>query len=198
MLFTGMARPREFDTDTVIAKAMDVFWEHGYADATLPILLSGMNLTRGSLYKAFTDKKTLFLEVLNTYDGQAVDGAVTLLTTPGQSGWLRIFEVFGSIVSAVESGDQRGCLLCSAIAGPAAYDLDIAASTTASLNKIRAAFKEALSGSVKADDIDAFAELLVTQYVGMQILARTNESNKTLQQNIKTLRLIAKTMECQP
>ena len=54
-----MARPREFDTDVALSGAMDVFWEHGYEGASLPDLLIGMHLTRGSLYKAFNGEKTL-------------------------------------------------------------------------------------------------------------------------------------------
>ena len=63
-----MARPRVFDTDVALSGAMDVFWEHGYEGASRPYLLIGMHLTRGSLYKAFNDKKSLFLTVLNRYE----------------------------------------------------------------------------------------------------------------------------------
>ena len=52
-----MARPREFDEAEVIRLAADVFWQKGYQDAALPDLLAGMKLTRGSLYKAFGEKK---------------------------------------------------------------------------------------------------------------------------------------------
>ena len=75
-----MARPRAFNTDQAIDKAMQVFWTHGYEGASLPDLLDGMGLTRGSLYKAFTDKKTLFLKVLDHYENEAVKAAVDLLT----------------------------------------------------------------------------------------------------------------------
>ena len=59
-----MARPREFDTTTALNGAMNEFWTKGYDGASLPDLLEGMGITRGSLYKAFTDKKTLFLPTL--------------------------------------------------------------------------------------------------------------------------------------
>ena len=75
-----MARPRSFDTDVAVEKAMQVFWTHGYEGASLPDLLEGMGLTRGSLYKAFTDKKSLFLKVLEHYEGKAVQSGVALLT----------------------------------------------------------------------------------------------------------------------
>lgn len=187
-----MARPREFDTDIALEKAMGVFWEHGYADATLPDLLKGMNLTRGSLYKAFTDKKTLFLKVLSTYDEQAVSQAVALLTDPDKEGWTRIFTLFDTIFEAVETGDHRGCLLCSAIAGPASYDQEIEAFAAKSLDRMLFAFEDALKTVVPSSEANALANLLVTQYVGLRVLARTNGSKCKIQNSITALKSMAK------
>ena len=190
-----MARPREFDTDKALEKAMGVFWEHGYANASLPELLKGMGLTRGSLYKAFTDKKTLFLKVLSTYDEQAVSQAVAILTDPEQDGWARIFKVFDMILEAVEAGDHRGCLLCSAIAGPASYDQEIEAFATKSLDRMLIAFEEALTSVVPASQTNAFANLLVTQYVGLRIMARANGSRCKIQHSILALQNMAKQVD---
>ena len=68
-----MARPREFDIEEAVTHAMAVFWEHGYDATTTDQLLDGMRLTRGSLYKAFGDKKALFLRALDLYDAQEVE-----------------------------------------------------------------------------------------------------------------------------
>jgi len=187
-----MARPREFDTDSALEKAMGVFWEHGYADASLPHLLKGMNLTRGSLYKAFTDKKTLFLKVLSTYDEQAVSQAVAILTAPEQDGWERIFTIFDMILEAVEAGDHRGCLLCSAIAGPASYDQEIEAFAAKSLDRMLLAFEEALKTVVPVSEANALANLLVTQYVGLRVMARANSSQCKIQNSIIALKNMAK------
>lgn len=187
-----MARPREFDTDRALEKAMGVFWEHGYADASLPDLLKGMNLTRGSLYKAFSDKKTLFLKVLSTYDEQAVSQAVALLTDPDQDGWARIFTIFDMISEAVEAGDHRGCLLCSAIAGPASYDQEIEAFATKSLDRMLFAFEDALKTVVPSSEANALANLLVTQYVGLRVMARANGSKCKIQNCITALKNMAK------
>ena len=143
-----MARPREFDPDDALEKALQVFWTLGYDGASLPDLLTGMGLTRGSLYKAFKDKKSLFLMVLDCYDQQQVDAAVSLLAdekTP--DGWDRIMTLFNSIPQAVASGDRRGCLLCSAVAGPSSYDAEIAKSVQTALARMRAAFEIALSAT---------------------------------------------------
>ena len=67
-----MARPREFDLDHALESAMLVFWEHGFEGASLPDLLDGMGITRGSLYKAFEDKKALFLKAMELYENKHV------------------------------------------------------------------------------------------------------------------------------
>ena len=187
-----MARPREFDPEEALAKAMQVFWKHGYADATLPDLLAGMDLTRGSLYKAFTDKKTLFLRVLEKYDEQVVSDAVNLLTDSKQDGWSRIFALFDMVADTIRSGDQRGCLLCSAIAGPAAIDQDIEAFATKSLNRMQTAFEQALEPVVPVGQSGALANLLVVQYMGIRIMARTNGTAPKIEQSINALKDMAR------
>lgn len=183
-----MARPREFDPDETLAKAMGVFWETGYGEAKLPDLLKGMNLSRGSLYKAFKDKKSLFLLVLSHYDEQAVSKAVTLLTDPKHDGWDRVFTVFESIAKTVEAGDRRGCLLCSAIAGPASYDSEIAAFANKSLDRMRVAFEQAILESANPHDAANLAHFLVTQYVGLRILSRTNVTPTIIKKNVEALK----------
>lgn len=187
-----MARPREFDTDDALAKAMDVFWKQGYGEARLPDLLAGMKLTRGSLYKAFKDKKSLFLRVLSDYDEQAVSGAVRLLSGPDMGGWERICALFESIAEAVENGDRRGCLLCSAVAGPACYDPDIAAFAVKSLDRMRAGFQQALEDAGMSRDAVGMAHFLVSQYVGLRVLSRADIPASTIRLNVRALRSLVK------
>ena len=62
-----MARPREFDEAVVLEKAARVFWAHGYEGSSLADLCEGTGLTKGSLYKAFEDKRGLYLRALEHY-----------------------------------------------------------------------------------------------------------------------------------
>lgn len=184
-----MARPREFDTDDALTDAMNVFWQHGYDAASLPVLLAGMGLTRGSLYKAFVDKKSLFMRVLNRYEIEAVGPAVDLLTRGPAGGLSRINALFDSIVGAVQSGDQRGCLLCSAAAGPAAVDAEISEVVHSQLGRMRGAFEQALAASdVEAQDRAEMASLLLSQYVGLRVLVRSNASIETIREGVDALR----------
>lgn len=76
-------RPREFDRNAVLAKATDVFWEHGFTKTTYAALEKATGLHRQSLVYAFGDKKSLFQAVLQHYATTRVQAIVNQLQTPG-------------------------------------------------------------------------------------------------------------------
>ena len=60
-------RPRAFDPDAALERAMHVFWAKGYEGASLSNLTRAMRINRPSLYAAFGNKEELFLKVLDRY-----------------------------------------------------------------------------------------------------------------------------------
>ncbi|MGB3614669.1 MAG: TetR/AcrR family transcriptional regulator [Elainellaceae cyanobacterium] len=62
-----MSRPREFDEDVVLDAAMQIFWLRGYGSTSLTALMEATGLQKGSLYKAFKDKHSLFVTALERY-----------------------------------------------------------------------------------------------------------------------------------
>jgi AcrR family transcriptional regulator len=60
-------RPRTFDIDFALERAVDVFWKHGFQDASLHELTEAMGLSKPSLYAAFGDKEALYLKTLDRY-----------------------------------------------------------------------------------------------------------------------------------
>jgi TetR/AcrR family transcriptional repressor of nem operon len=62
-----VGRPREFDEDQVLDAAMKAFWANGYESTSLADLVSVTGLHKGSLYQAFGDKHSLFIQTLNRY-----------------------------------------------------------------------------------------------------------------------------------
>ena len=189
-----MARPREFDIESTTRMAMNVFWEKGYDGATLPDLLAGMNIARGSFYKAYDGKKPLFMKALDLYDQEAIAPAVAMLSGPNEvDGWDRIISLFDFVVGAVANGDQRGCLVCTAAAGPAAYDPEISKAVGMALDKMRKGFETALSGSQTHANLSvaarrALADTLTAQYVGLRILARSQAPLNTLERSVSSIR----------
>jgi AcrR family transcriptional regulator len=68
-------RPREFNADQVLDKALHVFWERGYEGTSLSDLTEAMGINRPSLYAAFGNKEELFRLALDRY-AQTGPGAV--------------------------------------------------------------------------------------------------------------------------
>ncbi|MBX9692905.1 MAG: TetR/AcrR family transcriptional regulator [Cyanobacteria bacterium] len=60
-------RPRQFDVDEALDKAMLVFWRKGYRGTSLDDLTEAMEINRPSLYSAFKDKEMLFLQSIDRY-----------------------------------------------------------------------------------------------------------------------------------
>jgi AcrR family transcriptional regulator len=60
-------RPREFDVEQALDRALKVFWRKGYEGSTLPDLTKAMGINRPSLYAAFGSKEELFRKALDRY-----------------------------------------------------------------------------------------------------------------------------------
>ena len=64
----GKGRPRAFDRDEALKKALEVFWRQGYEPASVASLCSAMGINAPSLYASFGNKSALFIEALNYYE----------------------------------------------------------------------------------------------------------------------------------
>lgn len=174
-----MARPREFDIDQAVEKAMHIFWRYGF-DASMPVLLDGMGLTRGSLYKAFYDKKTLFLRALERYENDVIRAGVARLAGPALTdGEDRIMAMFSAVFDAINVQDRRGCLLCSVASGAEMADPEIAAVVQDGLVILRDGIEAALGQSSRHATLThvrrrELADMLLTHYIGLRILSRSN------------------------
>jgi TetR/AcrR family transcriptional regulator, transcriptional repressor for nem operon len=77
-----MARPREFDRELALARATGIFWAQGYCSTSTEELLAAMGIGRQSLYNAFGDKRALYLEALERYQGATTSGHLHRLKAP--------------------------------------------------------------------------------------------------------------------
>src|SRR5438309_11392407 len=61
-------RPREFDREAALERAMQVFWRHGYEATSVSDLTRAMGINPPSLYAAFGDKEQLYLSAIERYE----------------------------------------------------------------------------------------------------------------------------------
>src|SRR5437867_3009296 len=105
-----MGRPREFDIEAALDRALDVFWRYGYEGATIPELTRAMGINRPSLYAAFGSKEDLFRRVLDRYRTRTSSYAADALTE--STARAVVERLFAGIISQLSKRNQpRGCLL---------------------------------------------------------------------------------------
>ena len=103
-------RPRSFDENDALKKAIQVFWSKGYDGVTIDDLVAGMGVGRPSLYAVFGDKRTIFLRALRTYaEAKGARAALALVSPPTLRGGLIGF-LRHAVEAATEEGSARGCL----------------------------------------------------------------------------------------
>lgn len=171
-----MPRPRKYDPDTAVTAAMDLFWDKGYAGTKLPDLLAATRMSRGSFYKAFGNKKAMFLKALALYDTRYIRPAIADLETQDGDGPDRVQALFISVLDTLLAKDRRGCFLCNTLASAAVRDKDIAAAADAMINGMTRAFETALSSGPGGNSVTggptAQAIKLTFTYIGMRVYAR--------------------------
>ena len=117
-------RPRAFDVQVALDRAVEVFWKRGYVGAPLSELTATMGITPPSLYAAFGDKRGLFLAALDRYAataGAAPLAALRLENRPAHK--LRAF-LRAAVDLAYDGSHGRGCL-AACVAADAAGDDEV-------------------------------------------------------------------------
>jgi len=179
-----MARPREFDIDEALDRAMGVFWKKGYEGASLQDLLKAMNIARGSLYKVFENKRAIYLAALDRYDETVVEDGIAFLGDPeAGDGLARIRGMFEGVK---QDTARRGCFICNAAIDQARFDPEVDAKVSTMLQRLEDALAVALKQSRRAARWSAkrrlkTAAFLLSNYMGLRVLARSGYSNKDLQ-----------------
>jgi AcrR family transcriptional regulator len=102
-------RPRAFDAEEALDRALDVFWSKGYEGASLTDLTDAMGINRPSLYAAFGNKEALFHRVLDRYVEVTGDLMNDALSKPSVRAGMEYLLLGAAQVPS--DGPARGCLL---------------------------------------------------------------------------------------
>lgn len=176
-----MARPREFDRDAALDKALRVFWAKGFAATSTDDLREAMGIGRQSLYGAFGDKRTLYLEALDTYQRRTNSGHVRRLTQPASP----IEGIEALLAGLVADDDAERALGCMGVGSVGEFGVTDEALNTrrqkvGSLlhQRIRERVEEGqkLGELDQSLDVDQTATFIQMTMTGMQLAARAGSS----------------------
>ncbi|MFD7001368.1 TetR/AcrR family transcriptional regulator [Streptomyces mirabilis] len=182
-----IGRPRSFDADEALERAMRVFWGQGYEGASLTDLTNAMGITRTSMYAAFGNKEDLFRKALERYtEGPASYGARALQEPTAR----QVAAAFlnGSVRATTRPGCPTGCLgvqgaLAAGDPGSNARDALIAWRNE-HISLLRDRFRQAVDeGDLPPDaDPELLARYLMTVANGIAVQAAGGTARDELQQ----------------
>ena len=180
-----MARPRAFDPDTALQDVMNVFWKKGYEGASLQDIEAATGLNKQSLYRAFGDKRAMYLAALDIYEKNVIADRIAPLVKTGESAYDRFDTLFTNVITArTVKGDRRGCFLCNASVDQAALDAGTGQKVQAMMGRIVALFDGALATTPPYDrDSDARraqAQALLAAFLGLRVLVKAGVEEQAL------------------
>ena len=180
-------RPRSFDVDAAVERAMGVFWSRGYHATALPDLLRATKLSRGSLYAAFGDKHSLFLRALDRYIADAVTRMdVELAPRREPIDALRAY-LAGYVDRTSGANGRRGCLLVATAMELAGQDAEIGRRVASFFRAMEARVADALSRAKMAGKLadgvepSRAARILVCFVEGLRVVGKAGRTPITSQ-----------------
>jgi TetR/AcrR family transcriptional repressor of nem operon len=186
-----MARTKDFDENEVLTKAIQLFWHKGYNGTSMQDLVDGLGISRSSLYDTYTDKHTLFVKALESYQN---------------SGACQMSEIINNSVSAKETikqllrmaigdllGDKqhRGCFMVNAEVEVAPHDKEVNDLVCKNDQQMEEAFYQVIqkgkdSGEIKnQQDARALARFIFNAVKGMRVTAKSTADKSVFDDIIK-------------
>lgn len=183
----GMGRPREFDAETALDQAMEVFWRHGYEGATIAQLTEAMGINPPSLYACFGNKEGLLKAALDRYTKLRTVWMDEVVAAPTARDVAERM-LMGIADKQTDPANPPGCLLVQGgIAcgtGSESVPFELAARRAQNEDQLRDRFVRAKAeGDLKpTSDPAALARYVSAVSVGMGVMASSGFDREALQQ----------------
>lgn len=173
-----MARPREFDINSALDAALDVFWARGYEAASMQELMTAMGISKSSLYDTFGNKRELYLQAIDRYaNDRAQDHEKAFLSAPSARAAIE-----GSIWQIVENSAKpeamQGCFAMNCAVEMGQDDPQAADRIQATFRRYQRNYEIMISRAQQAGEIPedkdpcVLARFLTSSSYGLQVMAR--------------------------
>lgn len=182
-----MGRRKTHSRDELLAKAMEVFREHGFAGTSADMLVEQIGVTRYSLYSDFGNMQGLFEAALERYNDEVIDVRFGPLEQPeaGLTEVRSVLEFYGTAANGPAAG--RGCLLCNTAVEFGPNDPTGSRAIQRYFERLSGAFRNALGNAQRegqlggAVDTVREADFLTSIVLGMFVMIRANAPSLTIE-----------------
>jgi AcrR family transcriptional regulator len=187
----GRGRPREFDREQALTKAMRIFWLLGYDATSMADLRAALGLTQASLYAAFGNKERLFREAVDRYR-RTVSVATARALGTGLSARDAIHAMLQAAIDAYTApGSPRGCLVILGVTNYAVENKAVHDHLLSIRREVSHSILERLKRGQREGDLPktapvvALAAYYTTVLHGLALQSKDGASRKTLSQIVE-------------
>jgi len=180
-----MARPKEFDQEKALHRAISIFSQKGFAATSTDDLMRAMDVGRQSMYDTFGDKRALFLKALEVYVTESVRSITAELQSPGSP----LASVRRALIRFAERKDLSstdGCMGINAICEFGMRNEDVTRIIRSAARRQRHALMDALrraqmEGELDAQtDLESLADFFESTLAGIRIAAKAGKIRPAL------------------
>ncbi len=181
-----VGRPRQFEREEALGKAMETFWAKGYDATSVQDLLNAMGINRGSMYDTFGDKHALFEAAFDHYVTGLSKRWKTVLKAPG-SPLGNVRTMLNEVATLASDGHQWGCMVTNCAVELSPRDPMVAKTLKGVFRQIGNLVRETLDRAVKADELPprtntrAQTRFVIATIQGLMVLGKSAHSRRELQ-----------------
>ncbi|WP_133625299.1 MULTISPECIES: TetR/AcrR family transcriptional regulator [Erwinia] len=187
-------RPKTFNREAALDKALELFWRHGYEGTSLADLVEATGAKAPTLYAEFTNKEGMFRAAVDRYTEKFARQNEAALACPESCVASGIENYFRSTASCFTDGKKPGgCFFICTSSGLSADSSEVAEMLRHRHNNQESNLLEFLQLRQKAGELDertnirALAAFLGCLLQGMSVRAREGATRAELDELIDTL-----------
>jgi TetR/AcrR family transcriptional repressor of nem operon len=180
-----MARPKEFDQEKALRKAIRLFSQQGFAATSTDDLMRAMDIGRQSMYDTFGDKRALFLKALKMYVTESIHSITVELERPG-SALAAVRNALMTFAQRKDLSSAEGCMGLNAICEFGQRDADVTRISRDAAHVLRQTLMDVLTrakkqGEISSDaSLDSMADFFESTLAGIRMAAKAGKSRLAL------------------
>lgn len=175
-----MARPKKFDENEVLDRALEVFWEKGYHATSYEDLVSRMGINRASIYNTYGDKHQLYTQALQRYRSKSRERfhRWTSANTSIQETIRMILD--DAVQESLTDPQRKGCMVVNTTTELGNCDAEVAGIIKENQEKVESVMQELFEKAQNKGEIGsdhnpkALARFYFNTFSGLRVMARAN------------------------